>query len=105
MKRKSRRISNGFGYIGFGNRQSSFNQKNENPFTLIKERLHEESHYHFKLDFKHEKLSKADKILIKNKIRKAEKTRNLKTLFVFILVASIVGVFIKLGINLFVSRL
>ncbi len=105
MKRKSRRISNGFGYIGFGNKQSAFNQKNENPFTLIKERLHQESHYHFKLDFKHEKLSKADKIIIKNKIRKAEKTRNLKTLFVFIFIASIIGVFIKLSIDLFVSRL
>lgn len=105
MKRKSRRIGNGFGYIGFGNKQSSFNQKNESPFSLIKERLHEESHYHFKLDFKHEKLSKADKFLIKNKIRKAEKTRNIKTLFVFIFVAYFIGVFIKLCINLFVSRL
>ena len=105
MKRKSRRISNGFGYIGFGNKQSSFNQKNENPFTLLKERLHEESHYEFKVDFQNKRLSKADKIIIKNKIRKAEKKRNLKTLFVFIFIASIVGVFIKLGINLFVSRL
>ncbi|WP_203258157.1 hypothetical protein [Hyunsoonleella ulvae] len=75
MRRKSRRISIGFGYIGFGNKQSNFNQKNDNPFTTAKERLHEASHYHFKLDFKHEKLSKTDKALIKNKIRKAEKRK------------------------------
>lgn len=75
MRRKSRRISNGFGYIGFGNKQSNFNQKNENPFTAAKERLHEASHYHFQLDFKHETLSKTDKELIKTKIRKEEKRK------------------------------
>lgn len=75
MRRKSRRISNGFGYIGFGNKQSNFNQKNDNPFTTAKDRLHEASHYHFKLDFKHQKLSKADKERIKNKIRTAEKRK------------------------------
>ena len=64
MKRKSRRISNGFGYIGFGNKQSSFNQKNENPFTLLKERLHEESHYEFKVDFQNKKLSKLNENLL-----------------------------------------
>lgn len=75
MKRKSRRISIGFGYIGFGNKQSNFNQINDNPFTTAKDRLHQASHYHFKLDFKHEKLSKADKEHIKHKIRSAEKRK------------------------------
>ncbi|TBN06878.1 hypothetical protein EYD45_03070 [Hyunsoonleella flava] len=84
MKRKSRRISIGFCYIGFGNKQSNFNQKNDNPFATAKDRLHKASHYHFKLDFKHEKLSKEDKELIKSKIRKAEKCK--------IVIASIVTV-------------
>ncbi len=77
MRRRNRRISIGFGYIGFGNKQSNFNQKNENPFTATKERLHAASHYHFQLDFKHEKLSKADKELIKSKIRKMEKRKTI----------------------------
>lgn len=77
MKRKSRRISIGFGYIGFGNKQSNFNQKNDNPFTSAKERLHKASHLHYKLDFKHDELSNTDKRIIKNKIRKAEKRKAL----------------------------
>ena len=105
MKRKSRRISNGFGYIGFGNKQSNFNQKSNNPFSSIKERLHEESHYHFKLDFTHKKLSKTERELIKKKIRKSQRKRNLKTLFIFVIIASFVSFFVKQGIDIFVSRL
>jgi len=69
MRRPNRRISNGFGYIGFGNKQSNFNQKNNNPFKAAKEKLHEVSNYHFKLDFIDNKLSEKNRELIKNKIR------------------------------------
>ncbi|MGC6431450.1 MAG: hypothetical protein ACON5F_10455 [Jejuia sp.] len=95
MRRKRRRISNGFGYIGFGNKQSNFNQKNENPFSAAKERLHEASHYHFQLDFKHEKLSKADKELIKTKIRKAEKRKVIIAAVLTVIVITILFFLIK----------
>lgn len=95
MKRKSRRISIGFGYIGFGNKQSNFNQKNDNPFTTAKDRLHKASHYHFKLDFKHEKLSKADKALIKAKIRNAEKRKIIIAAVLTILVIIILFFLVK----------
>ena len=103
MRRKSRRISIGFGYIGFGNMQSNFNQKNDNPFTSAKERLHEASHYHFKLDFKHKNLSKADKALIKNKIRKAEKRKiiiaTIITLIVMIILYFLVKTYVFTAID------
>ncbi|GEM_PF-1298779 len=103
MRRKSRRISIGFGYIGFGNKQSNFNQKNDNPFTTAKERLHEASHLHFQLDFKHHKLSKADKELIKNKIRKAEKrkviTASILTVVVIIILFFLVKSYILTAVD------
>ncbi len=95
MRRKSRRISIGFGYIGFGNKQSNFNQKNDNPFSTAKDRLHKESHYHFQLDFKNKKLSKADKALIKNKIRKAEKHKVIIAAVLTLLVIVILFFLIK----------
>ena len=38
MGRRSRRHSTGFGYIGFGNSQSTFNQKSSTPFSVYKEK-------------------------------------------------------------------
>lgn len=103
MRRKSRRISIGFGYIGFGNKQSNFNQKNDNPFTTAKDRLHEASHYHFQLDFKHKNLSKADKTLIKNKIRKAEKRKviiaMIATLIIIIILLFLIKTYIFTAIE------
>lgn len=83
MARNKRRHSTGFGYIGFGNNQSVFNQKTEKAFSSLKEKLDNETHYHFKLNFTHHTLTKAEKELIKNKIRKDEKLRTQKTIVVF----------------------
>ncbi|GAA4807183.1 hypothetical protein [Litoribaculum gwangyangense] len=82
MERKSRRHSPGFGYIGFGNSQSVFNQSSKKAFSEIKEKLNSETHLRYQLDFLHKKLTKEEKLLIKNKIRKAEKRKTIKTIAV-----------------------
>ena len=46
MGRRSRRHSTGFGYIGFGNSQSTFNQKSSTPFSVYKEKLDLEAQLH-----------------------------------------------------------
>lgn len=105
MKRQSRRHSTGFGYIGFGNNHSVFNQSTNKAFSALKDKLNEETHFHYQLNFSHEKLTKEERELIKNKVRKGEKKRLIKTTIVFIVAAIIIGVFIKLAIENFVSRL
>lgn len=78
MERNSRRHSTGFGYIGFGNNQNVFNQSSRKAFSNLKEKLNKETHLHYQLEFLHKTLSKEEKELIKNKIRKAEKHRIIK---------------------------
>jgi hypothetical protein len=91
MSRRSRRHSTGFGYIGFGNSQATFNQKTSTPFSKYKEKLDLEAHLHYKMEFLHKNLSKADKKKIKDKIRQQERKLFIRTaiisFIVFILVA------------------
>ncbi|MEP5338708.1 MAG: hypothetical protein ABJL44_08975 [Algibacter sp.] len=86
MKRVSRRISNGFGYIGFGNNQSTFNQKSNSTFSTLKDKLNKSSHLHHQLKFTHHKLTKAEKDFIKNKIRKTERKKSIKALIITIII-------------------
>lgn len=90
MSRK-RRHSTGFGYIGFGNSQATFNQKSATPFSKYKEKLDMEAHLHYKMDFLHKDLTKEDKQKIKDKIRQQERKLLKKTAIissiVFIIIA------------------
>lgn len=74
-----RRHSTGFGYIGFGNSQATFNQKSTTPFSKYKEKLDTEAHLHYKMHFLHKDLTKEDKQKIKNKIRQQERQLLIKT--------------------------
>ena len=80
----ARRHSTGFGYIGFGNNQSTFNQNSKKPFSKYKEKLDLEAHLHYKMDFLHKDLSKEDKQKIKEKIRLEERKVNRRTAIVTI---------------------
>ena len=90
MSRK-RRHSTGFGYIGFGNSQATFNQKSATPFSKYKEKLDMEAHLNYKMDFLHKDLTKEDKQKIKDKIRQQERKLLKKTAIissiVFIIIA------------------
>lgn len=90
MGRRGRRHSTGFGYIGFGNSQSTFNQKSSTPFSVYKEKLDLEAHLHYKMEFLHKDLSKEDKLKIKNKIRKQEQKLFIRTAIISLVVFSIV---------------
>lgn len=105
MKRQNRRHRTGFGYIGFGNNHSVFNQKSHKAFSALKDKLNAETHVHFQLHFSHDQLTKAEREIIKNKVRKGEKKRLIKTIIVFIFAAILAGFFIKLAIENFVTRL
>ena len=93
MSSRGRRHSTGFGYIGFGNNQTTFNQKSKGAFSSYKEKLNLEAHLHYEMHFLHKDLSKADKQKIKDRIRKEEHQLFMRTaiisLFVFIGVAYI----------------
>ena len=93
MSRKSRRHSTGFGYIGFGNSQATFNQKSATPFSKYKEKLDMEAHLHYKMDFLHKDLTKEDKQKIKDKIRQQErkllKRTTIISFIVFVIIAYI----------------
>ncbi|SFZ91409.1 hypothetical protein SAMN05428642_10249 [Flaviramulus basaltis] len=104
MERKSRRHSTGFGYIGFGNNQNVFNQYTTKAFSSLKEKLNKETHLHFQLDFLHKTLSKEEKNIIKNKIRKQEKQKTLKALVFSFILLIIVLFFIKLLISNIMAR-
>lgn len=73
MSRRGRRHSTGFGYIGFGNNQTTFNQSSSAPFSKYKEKLDLEAHLHYKMEFLHKDLSREDKQKIKDKIRRQER--------------------------------
>ena len=90
MARRSRRHSTGFGYIGFGNNQSTFNQKTSTPFSVYKEKLDLEAHLHYEMEFMHKDLSKADKEKIKNKIRKQERKLFRRTVIISLIVFAFV---------------
>ncbi|MEF3079474.1 hypothetical protein [Winogradskyella poriferorum] len=90
MARRSRRHSTGFGYIGFGNNQSTFNQKTSTPFSVYKEKLDLEAHLHYEMEFMHKNLSKADKEKIKNKIRKQERKLFRRTVAISLIVFAFV---------------
>jgi hypothetical protein len=105
LKRTRRRISNNFGYIGFGNNQSVFNQQSIKPFSILKEQLNNETHYHHQVDFLHKKLTKSEKDFIKNKIRLDYKKQTRKTIFLFIIIFSLILIFIKMLIDTFMSNI
>jgi hypothetical protein len=88
-----RRHSTGFGYIGFGNSQATFNRRSATPFSKYKEKLDLEAHLHYKMDFLHLDLTKDDKQNIKDKIRQQERQLLKRTIIlsiiVFIIIASL----------------
>ena len=86
MSGRGRRHSTGFGYIGFGNNQTTFNQKSKGAFSTYKEKLDLEAHLHYKIDFLHKDLSKADKQKIKNKIRKEERQLLIKSAIISLVI-------------------
>ncbi|WP_299101022.1 hypothetical protein [uncultured Winogradskyella sp.] len=86
-----RRHSTGFGYIGFGNNQSTFNRKSSTPFSKYKEKLDLETHLHYQMDFLHKDLTKEDKERIKNKIRLQEQKLFKRTLILSIIIIVIVA--------------
>ncbi|MBF8150909.1 hypothetical protein ITJ86_13440 [Winogradskyella sp. F6397] len=90
---QGRRHSTGFGYIGFGNNQATFNQRSSKPFSKYKEKLDLEAHLHYKMDFLHKDLSKEDKQHIKNKIRQQELKIFKKALIISIIVFFIIAAF------------
>ncbi|WP_345274316.1 hypothetical protein [Flaviramulus aquimarinus] len=104
MARNKRRHSIGFGYIGFGNNQSVFNQTSNKAFSTLKEKLNSETHYHYKVNFLHKKLSKADKKVIKDKIRTYNKIRTQKTIVAFVLIAIPIFFIIKFFIDKLASN-
>ncbi|SHH68680.1 hypothetical protein [Winogradskyella jejuensis] len=85
---RGRRHSTGFGYIGFGNSQATFNQSSKKPFSSYKEKLDLEAHLHYKMHFLHKNLTKADKQKIKEKIRKQERIANQRTVIVTVILFS-----------------
>lgn len=91
MSRRGRRHSTGFGYIGFGNNQATFNQQSSTPFSKYKEKLDLEAHLHYKMHFLHKDLSKADKQKIKDKIRRQERQLFIKTLIISLIVFGIIA--------------
>ncbi|WP_406683396.1 hypothetical protein N1F78_12005 [Seonamhaeicola sp. MEBiC1930] len=99
MTRNKRRHNTGFGYIGFGNNQSIFNQSSKKAFSTLKEKLNKETHSNFKLDFTHKALSKTEKEIIKNKIRKDEGSRFKKTVIISSIITILVLLFISFIIN------
>lgn len=104
MARRSRRHSTGFGYIGFGNNQSTFNQKTSTPFSVYKEKLDLEAHLHYEMEFMHKDLSKADKEKIKNKIRKQERKLFRRTVVISLIIFSFVVYVVYYLINQILSH-
>jgi len=104
MGRRSRRHSTGFGYIGFGNDQRTFNQRSSVPFSVYKEKLDLEAHLHYEMEFMHKDLSKADKQKIKDKIRRQERKLFIRTTIISIVVFAVVAYTAYYLINQIVSR-
>lgn len=93
MKRTRRRHSTGFGYIGFGNVQSVFNQGTRKAFTEIKDKLNEETHLRHQVHFNHHKLTFEEKQAIKNRIRLEEKRRTIKASIFTLIIGSVLFYF------------
>lgn len=104
MGRSQRRHITGFGYIGFGNNQSVFNRRSKTPFSEIKEKLHSETHLHYKLDFLHCELTETDRAFIKNKIKQQERKVAFKTRLMSVVVALAVAVVAYYLISQIMSR-
>ena len=104
MGRRSRRHSTGFGYIGFGNSQATFNQKTSTPFSVYKEKLDLEAHLHYEMEFMHKDLTKQDKQKIKDKIRKQERKLFIRTTVVSLVVFGIVAYSTYYLINQIITR-
>jgi glutamate synthase domain-containing protein 1 len=104
MGRRGRRHSTGFGYIGFGNDQKTFNQKTSTPFSVYKEKLDLEAHLHYKMEFLHKDLSKAEKEKIKEKIRKQERQLFIRTAIISLIVFAGVAYTAYYLINQIISR-
>ncbi len=104
VERPRRRHSNGFGYIGFGNNQSVFNQKSKLPFFEIKERLHKETQLHYKIDFLHSQLTEDDRKFIKHKLRRQRVRVRQQTVTVSIVLAFIIAWIIFYLITQIMSR-
>jgi hypothetical protein len=104
MGRRNRRHSTGFGYIGFGNDQRTFNQRSSVPFSVYKEKLDLEAHLHYEMEFMHKDLSKADKQKIKDKIRRQERKLFIRTTIISIIVFAIVAYTTYYLINQIISR-
>ncbi|SFD25887.1 hypothetical protein [Algibacter pectinivorans] len=105
MARQRRRHSTGFGYIGFGNNQSVFNQNTTKAFSSLKEKLDNETFLHHNVHFLHKKLTKAEKEAIKARIRKQEKIRTKKTIALFIILAIPIFFFVKFFFDKLASNL
>jgi hypothetical protein len=104
MARRGRRHSTGFGYIGFGNSQATFNQKSSTPFSRYKEKLDLEAHLHYEMHFLHKGLTKEDKQKIKDNIRKQERELLKKTAIISIIVLVIVAYVVYYLINQILSH-
>ncbi|MFK7832616.1 MAG: hypothetical protein AB8B52_05020 [Winogradskyella sp.] len=87
---RRRRQSIGFGYIGFGNSQATFNQKSTTPFSKYKEKLDMEAHLHYKMNFLHQDLSKEDKQKIKDKLRRQERKLFKRTAIISLIVFAVI---------------
>ncbi|MCF1192703.1 hypothetical protein LRR18_13990 [Mangrovimonas sp. AS39] len=94
MSKTQRRHKTGFGYIGFGNDMNVFNRKAQGSFSDYKERLHAVSQQKHELDFDHHALTKEERQVIKNKIKKQIAYQNKKALaIVLVIIITIVVVF------------
>jgi hypothetical protein len=75
--RNKRRHNTGFGYIGSGNSHFVFNRKPRQVFSEFKAKLNTESKRNYHLKYIDKQLTREDRLIIKNKIRKGEKMRTL----------------------------
>ena len=92
MTRQRRRHSTGFGYIGFGNNQSIFNQHSKKAFSELKDKLNEETHLHHQILFSHKKLTKPEREAIKNRIRNAERRKSIKIMLVTFILSLLISI-------------
>ena len=99
-----RRHSTGFGYIGFGNSQATFNQRAAKPFSKYKEKLDLEAHLHYKMHFLHKDLTNEEKQKIKDKIRRQERKLLIQAAIVSAIVFIIIAVFAYYLINQILSH-
>lgn len=68
-------------------------------FSQLKEKLDVATQFHFQLNFSHKTLTKAEKKIIKDKIRNDEKIRMRKVIIVFTLIIILILFLIKFLID------